>query len=282
MKINRVADLPEWFSLESYEGSSKFTAVEWLAQIERRRDLLRTHPDYCPALPQNKGDEWDNFALEFWGLMIHQDAKLIRQAPLEAPTIELLQRWVTEPRSKPIRSVSLADLMKQKQRDIEAKGRNQTEPSTVARWEILHPDLNPIMGALHQACTPFYFDDYNGLKEAPMIKVDLGASDANLKEAFSNWLAETRKSQEAEKKKKVIYERWARYGILPYMDLYIWSLETGSIIPDRVYSSAISTYDAGEANLRKTVAPLSLSLLKDVSDLRAIAFIETSSKLEHS
>jgi hypothetical protein len=39
-------------------------------------------------------------------------------------------------------------------------------------------------------------------------------------------------------------------------------------------SAAITTYDAGEANLRKTVVPLAKDLLLDLSALQALAAME--------
>jgi uncharacterized protein (UPF0147 family) len=45
-------------------------------------------------------------------------------------------------------------------------------------------------------------------------------------------------------------------------------------------SGAISSYDAGESNIRKTVAPLAESLMTEgLSELRALAAIEAIEKL---
>jgi hypothetical protein len=113
---------------------------------------------------------------------------------------------------------------------------------------------------------------------APIIQVDLGASDSVLKDAFAIWLKTERGSRQvsATKRSKPLYDRWARYGLLPYLDLLIWAMETDTHIPDRVMSAAISCYDAGEANLRKTLAPLAASLMRDLSGLRALAAVEAA------
>lgn len=108
------------------------------------------------------------------------------------------------------------------------------------------------------------------------VMVDLRASDAALKDAFSVWLAKVRAAQPAAERPKAIYDRWARYGVLPYLDLSIWTWETGAHIPDRVMSAAISRYDMGEANLRKTVKPLALGLLADLSALEEVASIDAA------
>ncbi|MCY1297064.1 hypothetical protein D9M69_652260 [compost metagenome] len=43
-------------------------------------------------------------------------------------------------------------------------------------------------------------------------------------------------------------------------------------------SAAISHYDVGEANLRKTIAPLAEGLLSDLSELRAVASLEAAAQ----
>jgi len=39
-------------------------------------------------------------------------------------------------------------------------------------------------------------------------------------------------------------------------------------------SAAISSYDAGEANLRKTIAPLAAELMRDLSGIQVLAGLE--------
>ncbi|MNE40638.1 hypothetical protein D3C80_1346720 [compost metagenome] len=110
------------------------------------------------------------------------------------------------------------------------------------------------------------------------VMIDLRASDAVLKKAFSSWLEGVRADHPAAERPKAIYDRWARYGVLPYLDLCIWAWETETHIPDRVMSAAISHYDVGEANLRKTIAPLAEGLLSDLSELRAVASLEAAAQ----
>ena len=85
------------------------------------------------------------------------------------------------------------------------------------------------------------------------------------------WLKEVRANQQTKaKRQKPSHTNWARYGLLPYLDLLIWAMETDTNIPDRVMSAAVSKYDAGEANLRKTLVPLAADLMASLSTLQAM------------
>lgn len=108
------------------------------------------------------------------------------------------------------------------------------------------------------------------------IMVDLGASDDSLKAAFSAWLDEARLHHPKEAQPKPFYDRWARYGVLPCIDLSIWAWESGIKIPDRVMSAAISRDCMGESNFCRTVKPIVRDLLCDMSALRELASIEAA------
>jgi len=60
------------------------------------------------------------------------------------------------------------------------------------------------------------------------------------------------------------FQDWARNGLLPYLDLMIWEMETGISIPDRIMALAIRpSHDIGEGNLRKTLIPLAKRLMAE-------------------
>jgi hypothetical protein len=111
--------------------------------------------------------------------------------------------------------------------------------------------------------------------------VNLGATDGEIKLAFDACLKEVRANQQAKaKREKPSYKNWARYGLLPYLDLLIWSMETDTNIIDRVMSAAISAYDAGEGNLRTTLAPLAAELMSSLSALQALVAVQARANPE--
>ena len=55
-----------------------------------------------------------------------------------------------------------------------------------------------------------------------------------------------------------------RFGVLPYLDLKFWELETGNKIPLRVIADAIYPIgEGGEETVRKTTVPLANSLIQN-------------------
>lgn len=101
----------------------------------------------------------------------------------------------------------------------------------------------------------------------PAITVDLNAPDSAILKSFKEWLKKERTNSpiDAGAPKKPAFNWWSDYGLLPYLDLNLWSLETDNHIPDRVMANAIFGDTFGEDRLRKTVKPLAsdLNALRD-------------------
>ncbi|MBH3449844.1 hypothetical protein I5S84_13395 [Pseudomonas putida] len=107
----------------------------------------------------------------------------------------------------------------------------------------------------------------------PAITVDLNAPDAAILKSFKEWLKRERTNspEGAGTPKKPAFDWWGDYGLLPYLDLYFWSLETDNHIPDRVMANAISADTFGEDRLRKTVKPLASDLNSLIDGLKPFA-----------
>lgn len=288
-KIDRINDLPEWFDLSKYQGCETFGAAEWLEQVERRHDLLVLHPLYNERISQHGEQQWLEFALEFWALTINESAKRVRERPVDSPSKGKISEWMAHADNQPIRSVRVMDLVWQGTRDLEAERNGRAAKGISKRWAAINPSSISVWDSVEHATSPLslnYYDEEGshysgGGNEIPIIQVDLGASDAALKEAFSTWLRGARAGQKksSPKRGKPLYDRWARYGLLPYLDLKIWEMETDNDIPDRIMSAAISRYDAGESNLRKTVAPLADGLMRDLSEIKSLVAVEAASRV---
>lgn len=108
---------------------------------------------------------------------------------------------------------------------------------------------------------------------SPAITVDLNAPDAAILKSFKEWLKteRTNSPEGAGTPKKPAFDWWGDYGLLPYLDLYLWSLETDNHIPDRVMANAISADTFGEDRLRKTVKPLASDLNTLIDGLKPFA-----------
>lgn len=280
-KVNRVADLPDWFDLDNYNGTKDFGAAEWVEQLSRRRDLLKYHPDFSSRESCKKGSKSYELRLLVWQSSLRgktEEVEHIRQFPLFSHGKESLEKYALAPSSQPVKPVSLLDLRLQKDRDSEAVLDKYAPQAVLDRWEVLNLDTVPILGAekIATALFPFAIESHARKGEvAPIISVDLNATDAVLAKAFEIWLKEVRAQQpEIRKRNRPAYKDWARYGLLPYLDLLIWSKETERNIPRRIFSAAVSRYDKGESALSKTVVPLAASLMRDLSELVALANYE--------
>jgi len=74
------------------------------------------------------------------------------------------------------------------------------------------------------------------------ISVNLRASDKELTKAFEYFLKEKRKEKQPAKKyfTQADFNSWHKFGVLPYLDIEIWRIETGiNKIPDHILGDAI-------------------------------------------
>ena len=81
----------------------------------------------------------------------------------------------------------------------------------------------------------------------------------------------------ASKRERPAYKDWARYGLLPYLDLLTWAMETGNQIPHHVMAQAVG-YRKGGDSFRKTVPKLAGELMRSLAELEALAAIEAASE----
>ena len=251
-KIDCAQDLPEWFDLEKYRECEHFDVNEWYRQLLERQSLFKA----CACLS-------DPDSTEKWCYDWYEDAaEEFREAPLElSPSLSDI-----EVKRQPVRALRAYDLHLTASEEMFALG---AEKPNDVDYRVLFKDSWQTEIEVLATGSPYF---------QPAIVVDLGANDSTLKAAFTIWLAEARKQSPdfSPSRSKPNWRRWARYGLLPYIDLWIWSMETKTHIPDRVMSSAISSYDAGEANLRKTVVPLANELMADLSPLQSLVALQAA------
>ena len=285
-KIDRVEQLPEWFRLDRYRDTETFDAAQWYEQLSFRMQILEGNPEY-PIKLTLSGEERDQ-AMRFWrnktapalaqirsrptGPLISQRAMIVR-GKSTAAFIEYrggLTKIPISPEDSPVRPLAVSSLLTQARFDHLQHDRDSNEQSDLEQWSMLA-----------RCCDPSYETPQN-LKNLPLkiggepvLSIDLRARDDDLRKAFDAWLKRARADRPlARNNRKPAYKDWARYGLLPLLDLLIWELEAGVHIPDRVMSAAVSHYDKGESSFRKTVKPLAVSLMCSLSELRAQAIAE--------
>ncbi len=114
-----------------------------------------------------------------------------------------------------------------------------------------------------------------------VYQVNYNFSDDFLIENFKHCLAVARKKYKSCYRppyQKSDFKHWVKLGVLPYIDLLMWSVEAKKHITHRVLANALYPYgDKGEETIRKTTTPLVEEILSPYSmvQLHAQAYIST-------
>ncbi|GFM68703.1 hypothetical protein PSCICJ_48210 [Pseudomonas cichorii] len=284
----KVAFPPPWFKIENYRGAKDFGPLQWYEQLYRRQALLSGY-----TLGEKLGASYED---RLWRIFVGKEATAMRQSPLEPSPVAGL----TAPESHPIRDLTVRDLMQQADRDRGAQGFGRCDKFATQRWRVIR---NPqAFYHQHKALSrqSIVMDFYDAHKPPhAVIQVDLGATDAVLRAAFQQWLDTARAREEpgmallnedlpagetgprskakhsegTDKTRESLWSRYSRYGVLPYIDLAIWAMETDTIVKRPAYARALHDEDQGHYrthdNLKTTTEVHATQLMGDLSKLRA-------------
>ncbi|MNC00354.1 hypothetical protein D3C76_345000 [compost metagenome] len=277
IKINNTTDLPEWFDLEKYKKAENLDAAGWFIQLSLRKELYDLYEMF-----EKEGQDESSFFIggEILRGIVRQNLERLRSQPIHTDPINTdsyeslyascrASGYKEDLSIKPVRELSFQDLTAQRLWD-ESKGNGKACQQN--RWGIL------TAAELSDCPTEPILVGILGQNQFATL-VDMNASDAVLKHAFAAWLKETRKNElGTPPKESSLYKYWAGYGVLPYLDLRIWAMEKRLHIPGRVMSRAICSpnHDCGVENLRKTNARIAISLMRDLSELQALAAVESA------
>lgn len=275
--IRDKTGLPEWFKRESYAAAEGFRAAQWYEQLNRRRELLDVF-DYQLDRSRLMNDDGTPMAeFNFWRLLwARERLESIRNSPVEGPSDQSTGMF-----ESPIKSIKALDLMKQMDRDTVALKEGLCGDEKLRRWSVIadpdaHYGVNEDISA-----TPIAMEFYGeNRKPAAVIQVDLGATNKVLQKAFDAWLKQARAEERGAsergqgEKNNTLYQNWARYGLLPYLDLKIWMMETGNQIPLQVLLMGLAKYPISESNFAKSAISAANRLMADLTQLKGLAAIE--------
>lgn len=242
-KITRKKDFPEWFDLQEYQSCNSFIAIDWMVVLKNRYYILECIDH------GNIDDAW-RFAEKAW------------KDPANSFHID----W-DKPES-PVKSMTFSDLAFQR---TSAMLLAFAAPEEAEKWVNA---FNAI-GSERWLHSPYYKEPIDsGFGTSRSLTVNLNASDSVLMDSFSAWLKDARLQGNAGSKRELpAYRSWVRYGLLPYLDLFIWTKLTGNEIPYQVMSDAVG-YGKGGDSFRKTVPKLLIELPQLIAELEALATIE--------
>ena len=275
--IRDQTGLPEWFSRENYAAAEGFRAAQWFEQLNRRRELLSVFDYQLDRSKLLNDDGTPMVEFNLWRLFwVRESLESIRKFPVEMPDdkdeIEL---------ESPIRSLRTFDLMKQMDRDTVALKEGLCGEEKLRRWSVI-ADPEAYYGLNEEiAATPIEMEFYGeSRKPAAVVQVDLGATNKVLTKAFQAWLKQVRTDEREalergeSEKNNTLYQNWARFGLLPYLDLKIWMMETGNQIPLQILLTGLAKYPISESNFAKSAIGAANRLMADLTQLKALAAIE--------
>lgn len=222
---------------------------------------------------------------------------------------------VANPSSRPVSGVTFGWVKLEAQRALDFPGifadwldRDEALESQADGWNMIHEAIghdqdllarlhgpSPItdemlkrMTGAHRQTAPAGYYGMAYPNEVPvtiaaphaLARVDLSAPDSVLMEGFEVWLAEARAARGIDRDRRFHrpnFGNWVRYGLLPYLDLLIWSMETDTEITWDVMAAVCRPHAVGGGEpMRKTVGLLAGNLMRDLSELKALAALEAA------
>lgn len=280
MEANTVFP-PAWFKIENYRGTKDFDARQWYEQLSRRQALF-VHTDY--VLADELGHD---FVAQIWRIETAKKAECTRMKPVQP----LSPTGLAAPESEPISDLRVFHLMKQADRDRDARRFGLCDAAATQRWRVIRNPQATYEQHKELAQLPVIMDFYD-IRKPPqaVIQVDLGATDSALRAAFKEWLKRARSVNESpcqaeddgapskakrpraeNKSQRPPCDRWAKYQILPYIDLAIWAMETDTKVTWPMYAEVLSDghYRTHEDIRKTTHGQYAGPLMRDLSKLKA-------------
>ncbi|MFJ2289540.1 DUF6387 family protein [Pseudomonas iridis] len=249
-------DYMEWFDLNNYLAAFKFDAKEWYRQLYLRQWLIALLITRNAKHPYagNRPDE-----------VFARDIKAMRGAVEDADIPDIFgvdgyEKHLSEKRGV----VSLTH------RHLRAHA-HHTPGFSLELMESI--SKHPLAVKTEEPPMFLTGGEPTTLDRYAILIIDRERPKTLLRDSFNKLLSEMPPLPgfKVHKKKhhRLCFANWARYGLLPYLDLLIWQLETGTDIPPKIMAFAIRTgfvYD--ERQLADTVIPLAERLMNgDLDEL---------------
>lgn len=259
-EIKSKSELPKWFNSSKYKAVSTFGATDWARQIHFRVELVSYISDlqlYDPCSECHDEDyvlgdiciccqEEIDYSNETWKKELYEKLKEEIEGKFEkiheCPIIDDSRDMES------YMSLYLAGVRDMNMRDLLDIHKDVEDEFKYSRTYIDYLQMGSEReNALKKMKKPNFNNNvqpteyYGGQDIAIMTRLDY--PDEVLISDFCTLIKKLRKERSVtvnEKKlRKEDFSKWCRYGLLQYLDLYIWSLLTDKTIPNRVLALAI-------------------------------------------
>jgi len=284
-KLKRVKELPSWFRPERYKELARFNAQAWLEQLRHRKWLFEGNPVF-PKSTKGQGHHED---MDAWKKRVEVPVAQLLQDPLLVraesaifivrgePRPTMIQRgefWDFGAGEAPLQEVRFKSILNLALRDSAFA---EDGSADAERWEC----IKNLGGRFSVSAEIAESAISIGHDRHPVLSVNLSASDADLEAYFEQWLKRARLERgmpDTVRKNAPPYASWIDYGVLPYLDLKIWSLQRGIEITAQAFADMLpnitGNYDRGLDSVRDNTIVWAKKLMIDLSALEELAKAE--------
>jgi len=265
-------EVPKFFDLNHYSAASELTPTEWFRVLSQRfhmftlleagRELEERHPELASAYSAA-------FARDI------QNMRGIAVEDTDIPNFFGPRSYAQylENATCSVRPLTLADFY----------SHAICTPGYLAELEewLTDPIGKFVIDTDMDVMGPLLLNGPSGTSDGQItIHADLNQPDYVLKEDFATVVQQLRAATNHRARKKTCspkFESWARYGLLPYLDLKIWQMETGTKISQDVMALAITPHREGN-NLRTTIITAERLRKNRCQDVLRLAIAEHAAK----
>lgn len=241
--LRSTKSLPPWFDIKKYEPLRSLDLFGWAAQIINRHivlDTLRPYFSDQKSLLENSKEYQDKSVAYL---------KRISESPIY-PDWKPTDIFVEQPKMHPYNrhSVWSMSALDAYWFVLDAQLRGKVwEPIINAGNAVNSGEPNPEQWSVADTPIDFIYINQGTLKTNASLMVNLEATDEQIVSDFCHWLKHYRNEVRINSLSRNFTEKdflaWFSNGVIPYIDLEIWSLIEGCKISQSVLGDAIFPYD---------------------------------------
>lgn len=277
-RIKNVSMLPKWFELAKYDATKELDAAGWYEQLHIRKSLqsllagAQRRPAAQNALMLLAGREATRHSLKTHILPLVFASPIVDVGSNTLLHAYFCNLFTLELRAKkPVYSLGVRQTTMNEfyltEALIEREKRDYARAVTAIRFDEQR-DPTKKLNIQKTSWMNEPVDDICELDTHEVnVRVNLQVPDKLLIDQFQDMLKAIRKRNvssgiTAEPTKKIDFDAWCTFAILPYLDLKIWADMESKQIPVRVMADAIfPPGEQGEDTVRKTTIPTAKALL---------------------
>ena len=244
------AQIPEWFDIKDYSATASFKPSDWHLQLDVRSFLWRNfHPD---------GPSWRRGFRRAADDLFNTIQKVPVLSFDDISDVTSKAHLFALPKSAPVSQITFKELKHislylrtwETLAEIIDEGGIDTKYLDECRLEELVDVIESeyAQQLKHPDDSVLALDDISEDHGFPPgilhTEVNLNYSDDEILSAMKSWLGQMRQkyptfTQRTRNFSKNEMQRWAEHGVLPYLDLIIWSYQKGVTIRQHTIGNAI-------------------------------------------